>query len=81
MCTQARVLCNGLIESLGRVEFDGKITHPFTAHPKVDGTTGGSLLIPGLLLQCMRLHTARVNQVGRLPAFVRRLKLVTVAIR
>lgn len=36
----ARILCNGLIESLGRVEFDGKVNHPFTAHPKLDSTTG-----------------------------------------
>ena len=40
IAVQARILCNGVIESLGRVEFDGKVDHPFTAHPKVDAQTG-----------------------------------------
>lgn len=34
------MLCDGVIESLGRVEFQGKVKHPFTAHPKVDADTG-----------------------------------------
>lgn len=50
---QAQVLCNGVIESLGRVEFEGKIDHAFTAHPKLDTDTGNSLSNPswGLTLQ------------------------------
>ena len=54
---QARVLCNGLIESLGRVEFNGKVDHPFTAHPKIDAATGEAKSVPAcayaMLLSCV----------------------------
>ena len=40
MRSQLRVACNGVIDTLGRVTFDGKVSHPFTAHPKVDPLTG-----------------------------------------
>ena len=33
-------MCDGLIETLGRVEFDGKVEGPITAHPKPDPRTG-----------------------------------------
>jgi carotenoid cleavage dioxygenase len=35
-----KVACNGLLSTIGRVTFDGKVKHPFTAHPKVDPATG-----------------------------------------
>ncbi|KAK9808682.1 hypothetical protein WJX72_001857 [[Myrmecia] bisecta] len=35
-----RVLCEGLVETLGRVRYGGAVKHPFTAHPKVDPVTG-----------------------------------------
>lgn len=35
-----RVLCNGVIETLGRLDFGGKLKHAFTAHPKLDPVTG-----------------------------------------
>jgi carotenoid cleavage dioxygenase-like enzyme len=35
-----RVLCNGVIETLGRVDYNGKLKHAFTAHPKLDPVTG-----------------------------------------
>ncbi|DBA75024.1 hypothetical protein WJX77_000411 [Trebouxia sp. C0004] len=35
-----RALCNGVIETMGRVNYEGKIKHPFTAHPKIDPQTG-----------------------------------------
>ena len=37
-----RALCSGVIETMGRVEYDGKVKHPVTAHPKVDPDTGES---------------------------------------
>lgn len=37
---QLRIACEGLISSLGRVTFDGRMGHAFTAHPKVDPATG-----------------------------------------
>ncbi len=37
---QIKVLCNGIVDTLGRVTFGGKVNHPFTAHPKVDPKTG-----------------------------------------
>ncbi|KAK9918068.1 hypothetical protein WJX75_000916 [Coccomyxa subellipsoidea] len=35
-----RVLCDGIVDTLGRITFGGKVKHPFTAHPKVDPITG-----------------------------------------
>lgn len=35
-----RVLCSGVIDTLGRDNFDGRLKHRFTAHPKVDQRTG-----------------------------------------
>ena len=37
---QLRMACNGIVDTIGRVSFGGKIAHPFTAHPKVDPLTG-----------------------------------------
>ena len=37
---QVRVLCNGLVETLGRMTI-GDWKQPFTAHPKLDSETGG----------------------------------------
>lgn len=37
---QVRIMCDGLIQTLGRVTFGGKLDHPFTAHPKIDPKTG-----------------------------------------
>lgn len=31
--------CMGLLETIGRCTFDGKLTHAFTAHPKIDPET------------------------------------------
>lgn len=38
---QVRALCNGVIETMGRVRYEGKVKHPMTAHPKIDPDTGG----------------------------------------
>lgn len=35
-----RVMCDGVIETLGRTSFEGKLETPFTAHPKKDSATG-----------------------------------------
>ena len=40
VCLQMRVLCDGIVDTLGRITFGGKVKHPFTAHPKVDPITG-----------------------------------------
>ncbi len=37
---QLRVACEGVVETLGRMGFEGKLQHSFTAHPKVDPKTG-----------------------------------------
>ncbi len=35
-----RVLCSGVVETLGRVDYGGKLKHSLTAHPKLDPVTG-----------------------------------------
>ena len=35
-----RVMCDGMIETIGKATFDGKLNIPFTAHPKKDPVTG-----------------------------------------
>ena len=35
-----RVLCEGVIETIGSLSFDGQMKMPFTAHPKKDPSTG-----------------------------------------
>ena len=37
---QLRILCDGVVDTLGRLTFGNKVRHPFTAHPKVDPMTG-----------------------------------------
>ncbi|KAK9838408.1 hypothetical protein WJX84_004527, partial [Apatococcus fuscideae] len=38
-----RVMCSGLLQTLSRNTFHGRLQHPFTAHPKVDPATGDML--------------------------------------
>ena len=38
-----RSLCNGVIETMGRVDYGGRLKRNFTAHPKVDSETGEHL--------------------------------------
>lgn len=33
-------VCKGFVESVGFYLFGGQLTHPMTAHPKVDPVTG-----------------------------------------
>ncbi|CAN0425920.1 unnamed protein product, partial [Ectocarpus sp. 13 AM-2016] len=35
-----RVMCDGVIETIGQATFDGQMKAPFTAHPKKDPDTG-----------------------------------------
>ncbi|CAN0275331.1 unnamed protein product [Ascophyllum nodosum] len=35
-----RVMCDGVIETIGKVNFEGQLGTPFTAHPKRDPATG-----------------------------------------
>ena len=45
-----RSLCNGVIETMGRVDYGGRLKRNFTAHPKVDPETGehlGSVPVAG----------------------------------
>jgi len=36
---QLRIACEGVVSTIGRVTFGGKVTHAFTAHPKIDPVT------------------------------------------
>ena len=54
---QLRVACAGLIETLGRVTYDGKLQHAFTAHPKVDAKTGTSGSAMGIRRHCEQCST------------------------
>jgi carotenoid cleavage dioxygenase len=36
-----RVMCDGLVEAIGRVTVTGAVGRSFTAHPKLDPVTGG----------------------------------------
>ena len=38
-----RSLCNGVIETMGRVDYGGRLKRNFTAHPKVDPESGEHL--------------------------------------
>jgi carotenoid cleavage dioxygenase-like enzyme len=40
-------MCEGLIDTLGRLKV-GDWQQPFTAHPKLDATTGGWAVFDGL---------------------------------
>lgn len=40
-----RVLCSGLLETVGRFKFDSSWRGPFTAHPKTDSATGDLMFI------------------------------------
>ena len=35
-----RILCDGLLQTIQRYNYDGKLEHSFTAHPKVDSESG-----------------------------------------
>ena len=35
-----RLACDGMVSTVGRLAFGGKIDHPITAHPKIDPVTG-----------------------------------------
>ena len=35
-----RVMCDGVIETIGKVNFEGQLGTPFTAHPKRDPANG-----------------------------------------
>lgn len=42
-----KVLEDGDLQTLGMIDYDKRLTHSFTAHPKVDPVTGKSSLFPG----------------------------------
>ena len=35
-----RVMCDGMLETVGRVSFEGELKSAFTAHPKKDPSNG-----------------------------------------
>ena len=35
-----RVMCDGMLETIGRVSFEGELKTNFTAHPKQDPSNG-----------------------------------------
>ena len=40
-----KVLEDGDLQALGMLDYDKRLTHSFTAHPKVDPFTGKDILI------------------------------------
>lgn len=44
MADVLKVLEDGDLQTLGLLDYDKRLTHPFTAHPKVDPLTGKRLL-------------------------------------
>lgn len=61
---QVKALCDGVVETLGRVRYDGKVKHPFTAHPKVDPETGRVCCGSICLGFTSELGTCIVNVLG-----------------
>ena len=52
-----RVLEDGDLETLGRVDYGAQLDHPFTAHPKLDPITGLSVAhhtLSQFLLKCAK---------------------------
>jgi carotenoid cleavage dioxygenase len=43
-CVQLKVLCEGVVETVGRLRV-GDWSTPFTAHPKLDASTGNLHII------------------------------------
>eukprot|EP01091_Cochliopodium_minus_P010813 TRINITY_DN2953_c0_g2_i1.p1 TRINITY_DN2953_c0_g2~~TRINITY_DN2953_c0_g2_i1.p1 ORF type:complete len:484 (+),score=150.22 TRINITY_DN2953_c0_g2_i1:177-1628(+) len=54
------------LETLGRYDFDGKLKHSFTAHPKVDPTTNEMLFFGYNVRQQPYLSYSVVNSEGKL---------------
>lgn len=53
------------LETLGAVDFDGKLKHPFTAHPKVDQKTG-EMMTFGYAFQTPYVSYSVINADGEL---------------
>ena len=53
LALQIKVLCNGIVDTLGRVTFGGRVNHPFTAHPKVDPETGEEMIKGSVPVACI----------------------------
>lgn len=51
-----RVLCDGLLEAVGRLQVSGPVGNSFTAHPKLDPVTGETV---------SHLGQSRVDQTGK----------------
>ncbi|CAM6098477.1 unnamed protein product [Calypogeia fissa] len=54
-----RVLEDGAFETVNRIDYDGKLKHPFTAHPKVDPDTG-EMFTFGYQIEALPYITYRV---------------------
>lgn len=63
-----RIACNGLISTLGRVQFGGKMNHAFTAHPKVDPESGELFAYGYSLEKAPYLWYCRLGADGKLEA-------------
>jgi carotenoid cleavage dioxygenase len=53
------------LETVGPVNYDGRLRHPFTAHPKVDAETGEMMLF-GYSAMAPVVHYSLVNAAGEL---------------
>lgn len=51
-----RILCDGILETIQRYNYEGQLKHSFTAHPKIDPESGKAcltILIAVALAQCI----------------------------
>lgn len=55
-----KVLEDGDLQTLGLMEYDKRLTHPFTAHPKIDPFTGSVIRS---LVKCLPLATLRLLRI------------------
>ncbi|GAB4814752.1 hypothetical protein N2152v2_001798 [Parachlorella kessleri] len=61
-----RVACEGVLETLGRWGFEGRLDHPFTAHPKIDPKTGELFFIGYDLNRKPYLYYSLADKEGNL---------------
>eukprot|EP00898_Chlorokybus_atmophyticus_P006562 jgi/Chlat1/6907/Chrsp52S06635 len=61
-----KVLMDGQLETLGVQHYDGRLKHPFSAHPKVDAKTGEMLIFGYSVEQKPHCHFSVVDEKGKL---------------
>ena len=56
---QMRVMCDGILETMQRYDYEGKLEHCFTAHPKIDPDSGEAFKQPGAPGTCRSSSTVQ----------------------